>query len=553
MPQSACRLARRRRNAGNRARRILPQGRTGGVQALVLQRLLDVPRDAPIAVFGLGEIGRAMLRALADAGFTAVESFNRASMRAFEGAVLRAHTRHRGLRRAACLALACRPDDGRQVFDLGSPLQLVRGARLEAHRARRTAGWQRRGAARRPNTPRSMPSARPARRRSARHCWQPPPSDTLAAMTAMRTEFMQNKLPGLLEGLPPQRARKLTSESERDAARVHLARRGARRHEASTIIGSPRQRPGAVAIAHRARGAGRAAPAPAWHPDITVIATRGDLDQSPLLVGKMEKGFFTRELEVALLDRRIDLVVHSLKDLPTATPDGLAESHHPAARQRRPTGCWCAANSLRRATMACCRSRPARASALVAAPRRLVRPLRTAGGFGAAARQRAHAPAQARRRAERRRHRAGGRRAHAPRAGPVRVRGGRAAARMVDSGAGAGRAGRAVPRRRSRKSKRRSRCSPTPPASRPRAGNANSCASSRAVAPRLSAATSSAGARTWASPPSAAGPRAASTYRKILLEESQRDSFIREAVAGCQPIDLSETATRALSRALLAR
>src|SRR6185369_12727841 len=75
-----------------RARRILPQGRTGGVQALVVQRLLDVPRDAAIAVFGLGEIGRAMLRALTDAGFTAVESFNRASMRAFDGAVRRAHT-----------------------------------------------------------------------------------------------------------------------------------------------------------------------------------------------------------------------------------------------------------------------------------------------------------------------------------------------------------------------------------------------------------------------------------------------------------------------------
>jgi hydroxymethylbilane synthase len=65
------------------------------------------------------------------------------------------------------------------------------------------------------------------------------------------------------------------------------------------------------------------ASAPAWHSEITVIATRGDLDQSPLLVGKMEKGFFTRELELALLDRRIDLVVHSLKDLPTAEPDGL--------------------------------------------------------------------------------------------------------------------------------------------------------------------------------------------------------------------------------------
>lgn len=67
-----------------------------------------------------------------------------------------------------------------------------------------------------------------------------------------------------------------------------------------------------------------AAAMPAWQSEITVIATRGDLDQSPLLVGKMEKGFFTRELELALLDRRIDLVVHSLKDLPTAEPDGLA-------------------------------------------------------------------------------------------------------------------------------------------------------------------------------------------------------------------------------------
>jgi hydroxymethylbilane synthase len=68
------------------------------------------------------------------------------------------------------------------------------------------------------------------------------------------------------------------------------------------------------------RGAGAAS---AWNSEITVIATRGDLDQSPLLVGKMEKGFFTRELELALLDRRIDLVVHSLKDLPTAEPEGL--------------------------------------------------------------------------------------------------------------------------------------------------------------------------------------------------------------------------------------
>jgi hydroxymethylbilane synthase len=66
-----------------------------------------------------------------------------------------------------------------------------------------------------------------------------------------------------------------------------------------------------------------AAPAPAWQSDITVITTRGDVDQSPYLAGSVEKGFFTRELEIALLDRRIDLVVHSLKDLPTAEPQGL--------------------------------------------------------------------------------------------------------------------------------------------------------------------------------------------------------------------------------------
>jgi hydroxymethylbilane synthase len=66
------------------------------------------------------------------------------------------------------------------------------------------------------------------------------------------------------------------------------------------------------------------APAASWHSDITVITTRGDVDQSPYLAGSVEKGFFTRELEVALLERRIDLVVHSLKDLPTAEPQGLA-------------------------------------------------------------------------------------------------------------------------------------------------------------------------------------------------------------------------------------
>jgi glutamyl-tRNA reductase len=194
----------------NRARRILPQGRTGGVQALVMQRMTDVAHDAPIAVFGLGEIGRAMLRALADAGFTAVESFNRASMRAFEGAVQRAHTVI--VASGASHAWLTLPQGaGRRVFDLGSPLQLVAAP-----------GWQLtaldelldgNGAV----LPESEYAALDAECASGAEkicqtLLQPPPGDTLAAMTAMRTAFMQNKLPGLLEGLPPQRARKLTSE-----------------------------------------------------------------------------------------------------------------------------------------------------------------------------------------------------------------------------------------------------------------------------------------------------------------------------------------------------
>ncbi len=67
-----------------------------------------------------------------------------------------------------------------------------------------------------------------------------------------------------------------------------------------------------------------AAPAPAWKSDITVVTTRGDVDPSPYLQGGVDKGFFTKELEIALLDRQIDLVVHSLKDLPTASVTGLA-------------------------------------------------------------------------------------------------------------------------------------------------------------------------------------------------------------------------------------
>ncbi len=56
---------------------------------------------------------------------------------------------------------------------------------------------------------------------------------------------------------------------------------------------------------------------------IEIVKTRGDRIQD-VAFRKMEgKGFFTKELQDALFEGRVDLVVHSLKDLPTEEPDGL--------------------------------------------------------------------------------------------------------------------------------------------------------------------------------------------------------------------------------------
>lgn len=53
------------------------------------------------------------------------------------------------------------------------------------------------------------------------------------------------------------------------------------------------------------------------------IKTRGDRYSATALDEFAEQGIFVKELEKALLGRRIDLAVHSLKDLPTEIPDGL--------------------------------------------------------------------------------------------------------------------------------------------------------------------------------------------------------------------------------------
>jgi len=58
--------------------------------------------------------------------------------------------------------------------------------------------------------------------------------------------------------------------------------------------------------------------------EIVVIKTRGDAEVDRPLHELEGKGFFTKEIEEALLERRIDVAVHSLKDLPTRLAPGLA-------------------------------------------------------------------------------------------------------------------------------------------------------------------------------------------------------------------------------------
>ncbi len=58
--------------------------------------------------------------------------------------------------------------------------------------------------------------------------------------------------------------------------------------------------------------------------DITVIKTQGDRIQDVPLADMEGKGFFTKELEEAQLAGEVDLAVHSMKDLGTDMPAGLA-------------------------------------------------------------------------------------------------------------------------------------------------------------------------------------------------------------------------------------
>ncbi len=57
--------------------------------------------------------------------------------------------------------------------------------------------------------------------------------------------------------------------------------------------------------------------------ELVKIKTLGDKNLDKPLASIGGKGLFTRELELALMKKKVDLCVHSLKDLPTESPEGL--------------------------------------------------------------------------------------------------------------------------------------------------------------------------------------------------------------------------------------
>lgn len=68
--------------------------------------------------------------------------------------------------------------------------------------------------------------------------------------------------------------------------------------------------------------------------ELVPIVTTGDSNQTDALRQFGGTGVFTREVQKAVLDKRADLAVHSLKDLPTQLSDGLVLAAVPEREQR---------------------------------------------------------------------------------------------------------------------------------------------------------------------------------------------------------------------------
>lgn len=102
------------------------------------------------------------------------------------------------------------------------------------------------------------------------------------------------------------------------------------------------------------------------HPGLAVeiigMTTQGDRDKSTPLERMGGKGVFVKELELALMEERVDIAVHSMKDVPSELPNGLGivaiceredprdafVSNHHQSFEELPAGARVGSSSLRR-------------------------------------------------------------------------------------------------------------------------------------------------------------------------------------------------------------
>jgi len=104
------------------------------------------------------------------------------------------------------------------------------------------------------------------------------------------------------------------------------------------------------------------------------ITTAGDRDRSRPFGEIGSRGVFVKELEEALLERRIDVAVHSAKDLTATDPEGLAIGAY--LRREDPRDALCGAAELRPGMRVGTASARRKAQLLALDPTLLIEPLR---------------------------------------------------------------------------------------------------------------------------------------------------------------------------------
>lgn len=80
--------------------------------------------------------------------------------------------------------------------------------------------------------------------------------------------------------------------------------------------------------------------------EIEIIKTTGDKITGVALAKVGTKGMFTKEIEEALIENRVDLAVHSLKDLPTELPPEFEIAAIPKREDHRDVFCSCHYDSI---------------------------------------------------------------------------------------------------------------------------------------------------------------------------------------------------------------